>query len=1281
MTITDGLDTAQRDALERLVVRGRTTLEDDLASQAEGRFGIQIDGTIEDEENLHLDATAAADRREMVEVVKHLCALGETPAGAAARFLREAAFTHLNRLVAIRIAEAIGLLPESLAHGRQSAGFKQVQEVAPLLAGDYWSYLRLCGDELAADAPALFDPRNPLLALGPSPSALEKLVEALADEATAGIWLAPDTLGWVYQFFNTPDERRRMREESPAPRSSRELAVRNQFFTPRYVVDFLVQNTLGRRLVEADPTTPLLADLPVLVDPPSEPGPPLDLAEVCVLDPACGSGHFLLGCYDLLEKAWGERGVGPAGAAPRIVASLWGVDIDPRCVQVASAAIVLRARRHCRDLPLPRPNIITARALPRVAGALPDAVDLTSGERRLVEAVSDILADAPVLGTLLKVEEALEHEIRHSAFSGPSQAGSLPLADEAFAREEANLRMTLRQLAHDAASTVAERLFAAEADDALRFVDACRNRYDVVLMNPPFGEPVPETKPYLKAAYPWIPTKDSNLLAAFVGRGLGFCKPDGYLGAITSRVGMFLRTFEAWRREVLLGNRLTALADLGFGVMEQALVEAATYVIGPGQPPTGHIATFVRLLKDTDRPGGLIGAITASRAGNPDRRVFQVPLAEFDAIPGAPVAYWIGPSIRRLFSDLPPLEGSGAEARQGLATGDDFRFVRGFWEVDPRRIARSAVETMKGKRWCPFAKGGEYSPYWADIHLVVDYEREGKLLRQFPGSVIRNPQYYFRRGLTWPLRTASGFSPRILPAGCVFGHKGPAVIPTSLQPMLLAAWLNSRAAGLVLSALLAAADETTSGTASKSYEVGHIQRLPWPGSLLVEHAPAIRAAAEVTADSRAEEDRTDETARRFVTPQLFGGMSIRDAAVKARNEHDRRLLTIIERSGEIDAVVTKAILDREAEDFLESEVGRHVSSYPARQLPDDLLTDLLSLDMDTLVDRLIADVGAERITATKTYVADRRLEMIAHAYGTHPKVILDARRRLGSRASDESRLMAESMISYLMGIAFGHWDVRVGRDPSLAPPQPDLFDPVPLCSPGMLVGSDGFPVDEAPEGYPLALPPGRVLVDEPGQAWDVEAAVLRAAEALFDDAEGIMAELLEILGRKSIRDHFRRDFFRAHLSRYTKSRRKAPIYWYLSVLSRNWGVWAYAPALSREMLFAVAGQAARRERLAGEAIARLHREQEAGGAGRSVRAVVAELDAEARLAEELRRFRAEAGRIAGLGWKPDLDDGIVLCAAPLADLFPAWPDARKARDELREGEYTWATVARWAGRL
>jgi len=1284
-----GLDGGGRDALERAVLRGRQVLEADLAEAAEGRFGIYRDGNLDAEQALRLPPGELRDRREVVEVIAHLRREGETAEAAVGRLVREAAFTHLNRLIAIRVAEAIGLLPPSLARGKASQGFRDVLEVAPLLAADgtggYWTYLRLCGDELAADAPVLFDPRNPLLALAPSPAALDELVDLLADPGLARAWAAPDTLGWAYQFFNTGEERRQMRDESPAPRTSRELAVRNQFFTPRYVVDFLVQNSLGRRLAEADPAFGLAEELPLLVDPPARAGQPLALDEVRVLDPACGSGHFLLGCYDLLERAWRRAGVQPAEAAGRILPCLWGIDIDPRCAQVASAAVVLRARRACREGRLPRPNVITARALPEDADAWRRALQgLSSEHRRLVTSFRDALTQAPLLGPLLKVEERLAAEIRRvvpEAGAGDTLFRAMGVADDALGRAETAVLAAVQRVADEAGSTAAERLLAAEAGDAIRFVEAMRQRYDAVLMNPPFGEPVPETKPYLRAAYPWIPTRDFNLLAAFVGRGLELCREGGYLGAITSRAGLFLTTFERWRREVLFGHRLVALADLGFGVMEQATVEAAAYVIAAERAGPGDRATFVRLLKDTDRPDALARAVASDRRGGADRRVHRVRLTDFDAVPGSPLAYWLAPSIRRLFTDLPPLEGNGAEVRQGLATGDDFRFVRAFWEVDPGRIARSREESRRGRRWAPLAKGGEYSPFWADIHLVVDYEDDGEYLRGFEGSVIRNPRYYFRPGLTWPRRTNSAMSVRLLPAGCVFADKGPALVAD--EPLLLLGWLNSRLVRLLIDSTAASAEETqTGGVPSRSYEVGIIRSLPSPVGALPDPGTVAETVERLT-ELLAEEDTSDETARRFVAPAALtsAAASLGGRCVEVEQRRLDRVNAVLAAYNQVDSAFASALDPAgTAKDALDEVAGPLVARLPDSPLSSNEAASaelLLASATSEVIGAATRTLGIARYIRLQHQIIDRRIETAALALERSPRVLARLATQRHVLPPEEPARSAEDLVSYLVGAAFGRWDVRVGRDPSLAPSQPDLFAPVPLCPPGMLVGDDGLPVLKAPPGYPLELPAGRLLVDEPGHEWDIEAAVRRAAAVLLDDPEAILAEAEGILGHQSLRDYLRRQFFKDHLGRYSKSRRKAPIYWQLSVPSRAWGVWVYAPALSRETLYAVARNAAQRQAAAAELLAALRAERDAGGRGRSLRDVGRRLAAEEDLVRALQAFRAEAERVAGVGWGPDLDDGIILCAAPLAGLFPAWRAAAEERAKLRKGAHPWATVARW----
>jgi len=1279
-----GLDDGQRKALSRLVVAARATLFDDAEKTLRGSYGILPDGTIQTEAGLAPDPALRARRRTLEAVVAHLRADGTSAKGAVERLVREVAFTHFNRLLAIRVADALGVLAPSLRDGADSAGFRQwIGDLAPLLAtaddtGGYWTYLGQCADELAVDAPALFDPRNPLLALRPSKSAFESVVALLAGPEGADLWDADDTFGWAYQFFNTRDERQEMRKSS-APRDSRELAVRNQFFTPDYIVKFLVHNTLGRRLVDADPSTPLLDRLPLLIDPPTTRGAPVDLVQVKVLDPACGSGHFLLGCYDVLEAAWGLAGVPPAEAAARIVPCLWGVDIDPRAVQVAQAAVMFRARRACGRSPLPPPNIVCARALPEDPGAWETAqAGLGMDLRRLVDAMRAALRDAPVLGPLLKAEQRLANEIRTTVVAandaGDDLFSTAGIANDAFGSAERAVIAALARAADATSATPAERLLAAEAGDAVRLVEAVRNRYDAVLMNPPFGEPVASSKDYIRSAYPWIPTKDFNLLAAFVGRGLELCKPEGYLGAITSRAGMFLKTFEAWRTQVLLGNRLMSLADLGFGVMEEAMVEAAAYVLSPQRVTREHAGVYVRLLKDADRPAGLAAAIATDRRGDEDHRVFRVASADFSAIPSSPMAYWMGESIRRLFTELPRLEGNGGEARQGLASADDFRFVRLFWEVDPRRIAQTRDETNRGKRWVPFAKGGEYSPFWADIHLVVDWERDGERIRAHDGSRPQSIRLYFASGLTWPPRTNSAFGPRALPGGGAFGHKGPAVIPYG-DPAEALAYLKSRLVQAMLDASVAAGEETTSGGASRSYEVGMVQNLPWPltrGTSMPELGEGGRALI----NRAAEGDRHDETTRLFTELGHADNTGVAELAETRQRVHEDRVLDMLRASYELEQLLLEHLkIDEDGRQYLDEEQGAHPETYSRESLPEvELASRFLGEPMDRVIDEIVSTSGGSRSIANLTYVGDRRLEVLAHAFRRHPSVLIDLRRERGILPPEEPGRTAGDLISWLVGVAFGRWDAQGPR----AVGHFDPFAPVPLCPPGMLLGEDGFPTSGLPSGYPISFPSEGVLLDQPGHRLDLPAAVEAAARVALVGGDDLVADAVEVLGKRSLRDLLAKQFFKEHVGRYSKSRRQAPIYWQLTLPSGTWSAWLYAPRFSREMLYAVVTLADHRLAAAAEKIRALQ-EDAAGPERQRARAI----DEERTLASELQDLRDDVARLAGLEWQPDLDDGFVLCAAPLARWFPrnSWRQLGEQLAAVKRGEYPWATVHKFRDAL
>ena len=491
-------------------------------------------------------------------------------------------------------------------------------------------------------------------------------------------------------------------------------------------------------------------------------------------------------------------------------------------------------------------------------------------------------------------------------------------------------------------------------------------------------------------------------------------------------------------------------------------------------------------------------------------------LSDLDAIPGAPLAYWMSSSLRRLFADLPALEGNAGAARQGLATGDDFRFVRAVWEVDPARIGTS-VEADADEALGPVREGRRVQPVlgrcssrcrlrarWGTRTCV------GCLAFEHPVLLSPRPDM--------AAADCCGFSPRVLPAGCVFADKGPAIVAEN--PLALLHRLASRPAAALLAASQPAGDETSSGTASKSYEVGLVQRLPWPGVA----GAVLDDVATLTAgivERRWCEDERDETTRSFVAPYLpAGDGSLRATATGRWARRCRDAIASIADAAAIEQRFAEALeLDDAAIAYLDAEIGPHPDSYPRDSLEDEQrFARWMELPIGRLVEELIAERGGSRAIATMTFVADRRLEVLAHACRRHPQVLCEAGERLGLLPPEEPRRTAEDLVSYLIGAALGRWDVRVGADPTSAAPRPDPFAATLLCPPAMLVGGDGLPAAAAPSAYPLALPPARLLVDEPGHEWDVEARLTRAAEALLADHATIVGEMLDSSGaRRSAR--------------------------------------------------------------------------------------------------------------------------------------------------------------------
>ncbi|MHB1308129.1 MAG: BREX-1 system adenine-specific DNA-methyltransferase PglX [Limisphaerales bacterium] len=1420
-------DSATRNRLASFVSEARRLIAVEFTQKFESLYGISEAGQVTPVAQLgHLADAGLATATRLRERIDYLVRTQPEDRGgtqaAVVRLAREQAFTVLNRLAAVRMAEKRGIIVESVGRGYQSRGFQVFEKVAGSGLGDsyhrYRRYLFCLFDELAVDLGVLFERRSPFGLLFPRERALLELLDLLNAPELDALWSEDETIGWIYQYWNDPAERKKMREQSAAPRNSRELAVRNQFFTPRYVVEFLTDNTLGRIWYEmTQGETGLKEQCRYLVRRPTEiflkPGEvaPAERAEgggrkaegaasqeellrqpvhiphrplkdprtILMLDPACGSMHFGLYAFDLFEviydEAWAlEERLGadalsrPPGMkslhatyagkdsflkdVPRLIIehNLHGIDIDPRCAQIAGLSLWLRAQKAWQRLglkPAERPaikrsNIVCAEPMPGEKELLREFVEreFPAAERgvflQLLTAVWEQMELAGEAGSLLKIEEEIRSAIEDAReawqklatkpqelfttaelnriSSAPQLTGlevaaaSLitdhrPLATDFWERIEERIYVALRDYAEQAedGGGFQRRLFAEDAARGFAFIDVCRKRYDVVEMNPPFGEFSKQWKEQAQRDYP---NSYNDILSAFVDSFAQRLASDGLLGAVTSRTCFFLLSFEKWRKGVVLAmTKPVVLADLGQGVMDAAMVEAAAYVLQKSDFVPPLICS--RLLAEDDKAAKLANAIEAARSGVPSKNCFVVAPTEFLDVPGSPFCYWVASHVRQLFVTFSPFDSDGREAKQGLATGEDFRFVRAWWEVPPEEFVSlpqgSTQEdyraSTKGRiSWCPFAKGGAFSPFYQDLNLVVRWSDDGYEVRNFSDpktgyifSRYRGAERYFLPGFTYADRAATRFAPRILPEGAVISVKGSGIYcGVDENAWAALAVLNSAIFSRMMDLLLGRVD------LAKSYQVNTVGRVPWP-KLSEQSSRRLSSYAQEGWKQRFQCDQCDGTSHAFVLPAIF---RVSGNSIEQRHAHWMKL--VLERDGVLSNIQTT--------------------------------TDAITLDAFGLSD---SDSSAIEEASTS----------IEHIASVNEEDDSDA-------TSDADSLTA-SFVDYAIGLTFGRWDIRYATGERIAPELPDPFAPLPVCPPGQLQNAQGRPVERAESGklkaekYPIEIPWDGILVDDPNHPLDLERRVREVIEIIWgrtiptglrpgaqgcegratlgapaetgptptglrqasdvawrnpvgvDGSSGMVSqgssalaslgcqpesprdssatpeaiehEACEILGVKSLRDYFRRPagFFADHLKRYSKSRRQAPIYWPLSTASGSYTLWIFYHRLNDQTLHtALADFLDPKLKAVRTEIASL---RESGKHGSRL-AELTEFES------ELADLRAEIERVIKLPWKPNLNDGVLITASPLWKLFrlPKWQkDLKACWAELEKGDYDWAHLA------
>jgi type II restriction/modification system DNA methylase subunit YeeA len=814
-----------RTAVKKFAIEARRILLQQVAAQTE-RLGITIDRITEPQTvsgglivaGITLDTIESYQYQQLREKLNDLKSQEKTLKGAVTALIDEVAYTWFNRLAALRFMEVNGYLKRRVLSSsdpklvdpdllRDASDIAELEDL-PGLNRSIWLewrgladkapnpeeflYRRLLGlqcQELAVGLPFLFAESYPALLMPGNLLNQDSIVRKLVADIAEVDWLdTPDSengveiVGWLYQFYIS--ERKDAVIGAKSKVAARDIPAATQLFTPHWIVRYMVENSLGRLWLEAHPESQLRAKMPYYLESaPLAAGMPevavtLPTAalpqrpeELTVIDPACGSGHILVYAFDLLFEIYKEQGYLERDIPALILThNLHGLDIDDRAVQLASFAVLMKARaKNPRILRKPpQLKILTVRSTrhlsishftidrPQVQAA--PIIDYQLTLDSIVGSPRQLPLIQPPSPTLPPAYPLLEQLL--ATFAEADNLGSLITPD---GLDAVKLSAQLDEIAADMP------VFASEVStlrEIVRQAELLSQKYWVVVANPPYMGSKGMNSTLKDFAEKNYPASKSDLFAVSVERIMDFALKGGFIGLMTPFTWMFLSSYEKLRKRIINENTLTSLIRPEYhAFFDSAFVPICTFTLSTHALPE-YRGTFVDL---KDFYGAELQPVKVLEAiANPDcGYLYYAKAADFAKIPGSPIAYWASNKVVETFYKNQSLFGSSNTYSQNV-TGNNDRFLRLFWEINIKDLGES--------RWKPYAKGGGFRRWEGNIDSLINWTNEAKHVYQTGhASQMVNEESLGKLGITWGLITSGGASFRLLPEYATYDKGGSSI--------------------------------------------------------------------------------------------------------------------------------------------------------------------------------------------------------------------------------------------------------------------------------------------------------------------------------------------------------------------------------------------------------------------------------------------------------------------------------------------------------------------------
>lgn len=567
-----------------------------------------------------------------------------------------------------------------------------------------------------------------------------------------------EIMGWLYQFYIT--ERKADAEAKKSQKGglkSDEQAAATQLFTPHWIVRYMVENTLGRIWTSLHPDTALKAEMPYYIEPAdNQPDPiPEDIQsvkDIRFIDPCMGSGHVLVYAFDLLCKMYEEEGYRTKEIPALILENnLYGIDIDKRCYQLASFALTMKANayysRYLRREPV-KPNVIFLENIDHETIAASGNWD----EKSLIWQFENI----DTIGALLKVTKE-EYE----------------------------------------AIQIGNSLFGENAKKLKSEAEYLSRGYHCVVTNPPYlGKGFCDVlKAYVQKEYP---NSKADTMATFMERCMEYCTPKGKMAMINMQSWMFLSSFEKLRKDIIEHYQIDSLLHLGahtFDELNGEVVQNAAFVILKDSPQKNTTTHFYRLINGRNS-STKESEFLANRQNSQKNNIYypKVKQADFEMIPGSSFGYWLSQQLFKIFANSKSIN-TYADPRQGLATGDNNRFLRLWFEVSKAKSKYNETGYQEainsGFKWFPCTKGGGFRRWYGNKNYIIAFDNENYEALSNSGNHLPSKEYYFLKGLSWSTISNDNIAFRYT-TNSIFETKGSICFPrTNTNIYILSAYLNS----------------------------------------------------------------------------------------------------------------------------------------------------------------------------------------------------------------------------------------------------------------------------------------------------------------------------------------------------------------------------------------------------------------------------------------------------------------------------------------------------------